>query len=215
MAKWSNLDVFRGANLDIYDKQVIPLAFTLDEAKAEYARLAKVANRRLAAIRRDPYFGSSKAGKHAEFRASISNYGDIQQAAKALTNVAMFLQKKTSSLTGLREEEKRQLETLRNKRVGYEFLNENNIREFREFWEEVRHHYTNKDFDSPRVVQLYREAKKKRIDPVDLAADFDYWKQHIDDIDVMKRSTRRMTSEEAKERLEKALKENEKKGSQK
>lgn len=210
MAKWTNLDVFRGADLDLYYKEVIPVAFTLDEAKAEYARLAKVANKRLAAIRRDPYFGSKKSAQHADFRPSIQNYGDIDQAAKALANVALFLQRKTSSLTGLREEEKKQLATMRGKSQDYQFLNENNIREFRDFWEEVRHHYSNKEFDSKRVVKLYHEAKRKRISAVDLAKDFDYWKKHVDDIDMMKRSNSTMSSDQAKKKMEAVLAEKQK-----
>ena len=214
MAKWSNLDVFRGADLDLYYKEVIPIAFTLDEAKAEYARLAKVANKRLASIRNDPYFGSKKAAEHADFRSSIQNYGDIDQAAKALANVAMFLQRKTSSLTGLREEEKKQLATMRAKSEDYQFLNENNIRDFRNFWEEVRNHYSNKEFDSKRVVKLYHDARRKRISAVDLAKDFDYWKKHMDDIDMMKRSNSTMSSDQAKKKLEEAL-EKKQKGSAK
>ena len=119
-------------------------------------------------------------------------YGNLQ-------NVARFVNKESSSISGQRRQEMKQLEAMRER--GYTFLTKGNIHQFREFWKEVRSHEANRFKDSEQVVELFRTAKEKRIDPLDLAKDFQFWIQHQQELSSAKRSNSTITSEEARERL--------------
>ena len=85
--------------------------------------------------------------------------------------------------------------------MGYTFLNKSNIREFGKFWQEVKKHAEYKSYDSERIVNMFRDAKRKRIDTEDLAKDFNFWIENSEKLSTMKRSDTVMSSTEARERL--------------
>lgn len=192
-------DLFRGLKSWMYDIDILPTIYSEEEAAAEYIRLARIANRRIQKIRESADFGESKTAKH-NFFVETPEFRSDRQTYAALQNVATFVARKTSTLSGLRKAEKRQLEDLQKK--GYDWLNESNIHEFGKFWEEVRKHAGKKlNYDSERVAKLFREAKRKRISSKDLARDFEFWLDHEQELDTMKRSNKTMTSDQAKERI--------------
>ena len=193
-------DVFRGIDIFYYNKEVAPEHFTVQEARAEYARLAAVANKRLARMKQSMY-ADTKTAQREYFNPTAISFDskNAKQIFAQLQNVARFVNKKSSSITGQRRMELAQLETMRG--LGYDWLNKGNIHQFRLFWDEVRSHATNKFKDSEDVVQLFKNAREKRIDPLDLAKDFQFWIEHQQELSTMKRSTETITSAEARERL--------------
>ena len=192
-------DLFRGMETWMYDIDIAPTFLNLKEARAEYVRLAKAANKRIQRIRESGY-ASAAAGQRAFF-GSITELKTERQVYAALQQVARFASQKTSSISGIKAVEKKQLETMRE--MGYTFLNKSNIHEFGEFWKQVRKHSMIKNLQgvSDRIVNLFKEAKKKRIDPQSLAKDFNFWLDHEADLNTMKRSNQTMTSNEARERI--------------
>lgn len=193
-------DLFRGMESWMYDIDIAPSFLNLKEARAEYVRLAKAANKRIQRIRESEY-ASSAAGARAMF-GSVKQLKTERQVYAALQQVARFTSQKTSSISGIKEVEKKQLETMRE--MGYTFLNKSNIHEFGEFMKQVRKHANVKNLQgvSDRIVNLFKEAKRKRIDTKDLAKDFQFWLDHETELDTMKRSNTTMSSEEARERIQ-------------
>lgn len=192
-------DIFRGLDAYMYDIDIAPTIFTPKEARAEYARLAKIANRRLATIKASPDFGDSKRAEQDYFASSANMLKTDRQVYAALQRVARFNDQKTSTLTGLRAAERKQLETMREE--GYTWLNKGNIHEFGKFWKEVKSHAGYKYYGSNRIAELFHKAKKKRIDALTLAADFQTWLDNESKLDTMKRSKEIISSDAAKERL--------------
>lgn len=190
-------DIFKGVDLYLYDIDVAPTMFTPTEAKAEFVRLARIANRRIKTIAASPDFGESAKASHTVF--SAKGLKTDRQIYAALQQVARFNAQKTSTLSGLRAAQAKQLETMRER--GYTFLNKRNIKEFGDFWKEVKKHAEYKGYDSERIAKLFKEAKRKRIDAKDLAKDFQFWLDHEKELDTMKRSNSTITSDEAKERI--------------
>lgn len=190
-------DIFRGVDLNLYDIDIAPTMFTPTEAKAEFVRLARIANRRIKTIAESPDFGDSSKASHAVF--SAKGLKTDRQIYAALQQVARFNAQKTSTLSGLRAAQAKQLATMRER--GYTFLNKSNIKEFGDFWKEVKKHAEYKGYDSERIAKLFKEAKRKRIDAKDLAKDFQFWLDHEKELDTMKRSNSTITSDEAKERI--------------
>lgn len=192
-------DLFRGMELWMYDIDVSPTFLNLKEARAEYVRLAKAANKRIQRIRESQY--STGAAAQRPMFGSVKALKTERQVYAALQQVARFTSQKTSSISGIKEIEKKQLETMRE--MGYTFLNKSNIHEFGEFMKQVRKHANVKNLQgvSDRIVNLFKEAKRKRIDTQDLAKDFQFWLDHETELDTMKRSNTTMSSEEARERI--------------
>ena len=191
-----------------YEIEVLQTRFTPAEAKAEYAKLAKVANRNIKEIRESKDFGDANAASHDLFAENINALDTVKQETQIyarLHSVAKFVSKKTSSLSGLRAAERKQLKTMRgdeeDPESGYKWLNKNNIHEFGKFWEEVRKHGDIKQMDSPRIAALYKQAKQKRIDPITLAKDFEFWLDHEKELNTMKRSNSKISSDAAKAKL--------------
>lgn len=191
-----------------YEMEVLPTRFTPKEAKAEYARLAKIANRNIRQIQASAEYSDAKAAQHDIFPENINGMNTVKQERQIyyrLHSVAKFVSKKTSSLAGLKKAEMKQLRTMRgdedDPEAGYKWLNKSNIHEFGKFWEEVRKHQDVKQGDSERVALLFKKAKQKRIDSLTLAADFEDWLKHEQELDDMKRSNKKISSAEAKAKL--------------
>ena len=196
-------DPLRGLALWMYNKSVTPERLGEKGARAEYARLAAAANKRIRRLAESPDFADATAASHDYF-PSVSTFQmtgkDNSPVYAALSDVARFMSRKTTSLSGLRKMELAQLETLRG-REGYEFLNKGNIHQFRLFWDEVRKHATAVSYGSDQIVDLYKKAREKRIDPVDMARDFEIWMANKEKLSDVKRSASTLTSEEARERF--------------
>lgn len=182
----------------LYRIDVSPTVFTPEEARAEYARLRKAANMRIQRLQASEY-KESAAAQTGAFQALPKDTSE-RTVYRALQDVALFMSKKTTTVSGIREAERKMVETMKER--GYDFINRKNVKEFGEFWKEVKTHATYKQYDSERIVEMFRDAKKKRIDPVDLARDFDFWIQNSERIDDVKRSSETMSSAEARSRLE-------------
>lgn len=191
-------NVFKDVDIYLYNMEVAPTRWTEKEARAEYARLAAVANKRIRRLQESAY-KSSAAAQHVYFPTSAKQFKTARQVYGNLQNVARFVNKESSSISGQRRQEMKQLEAMRER--GYTFLTKGNIHQFREFWKEVRSHEANRFKDSEQVVELFKTAKEKRIDPLDLAKDFQFWIEHQQELSSAKRSNSTITSEEARERL--------------
>ena len=191
-------DLFRGLEVWMYDIDIAPSMMNVKEARAEYVRLAKAANKRIQRLIESKEYGKGAAAEHAMF-GSVKQLKTDRQVYAALQTVARFTSRKTSSISGIKEAERRQLETMRD--MGYTFLNKGNIREFGQFWKEVKKHSEYKSYDSERIVNLFKEAKRKRIDSQDLAKNFNFWIENEDKLSTMKRSESVISSAEARERL--------------
>lgn len=192
-------NLFRGMESWMYDIDIAPTFLNLKEARAEYVRLAKAANKRIQRIRESEY--SASAAAQRQMFGSVKALKTERQVYAALQQVARFTSQKTSSISGIKEVEKKQLETMRE--MGYTFLNKGNIHEFGEFMKQVRKHANVKNLQgvSDRIVNLFKEAKRKRIDTQTLAKDFQFWLDHETELDTMKRSNTTMSSDEARERI--------------
>lgn len=161
---------------EIYDASVSRNVFTDAEARKEYSHLRRLANKRLKAMERQG-LDYTKAYQRAP-------YGGFPQLANMdpadlrawLGDVARFLSMKTSSVRGIRDMELKTLETMN--KLGYDFLNKKNIRQYMRFMQAAKEHYgDNKHFPSEEVTELYDKAleRKEIADPEQVKRNFEYW----------------------------------------
>lgn len=174
-------------------REIQPL--TEKEMRQEYARLRRIANKRLANIGKSEFKDTKtyqyNAGKFDKPSSKLS----YPELVYKLSDVARFLTQKTSTLTGLKEHRKKSLESLHEH--GYTFVNESNFKAFTEFMDEWRTRKLSQTYDSERVAELFEIAEEKMIDPNELFENFDTWYNNAQKLKNYERITnknRRVTS---------------------
>lgn len=148
----------------------------LSEARAEYSRLRSAAVKRLERLSRTEgvrYSAYQMYGK--EGFAPLPKNATPAEVGRALADVHHFLEMKTSSISQIRESQRRALRTLREH--GYAFVNKSNIREFGEFMEAARQAKvaSSNRGGSPIIVELYETVKRLQIPPEEVQRNFVAW----------------------------------------
>lgn len=137
----------------------------------EYERLAKRANRSLRAI------GKSKFRVTSTYLDWKDEFPDVKELSKKelvykLSDVARYVSRETSTLSGLRRQEDRTIKKLHEH--GYTFVNKRNFLKFSEFMEDIRQAYKDQKYDSERIAMVYEEmVTKKKISPEKVQKDFE------------------------------------------
>ena len=173
-----------GKKIFDYFPEIARSKMTKREARAEYARLRKIANRRLEALMR--HYPKSEVAKR--YRKGFAPLGRAERSSriyKKLYEVARYLNTATGSVSGQRTARKKQLETLREH--GYTFVNKKNLDEFNEFWRTVRAHGGSAvDGQSETIAELFAKAKKAKLDPQTVAKAFEKYLAEDSPLDKVK-----------------------------
>lgn len=152
------------------------------EARKEYQRLRRIAQKRLARFAGTQYEDTevykNRAIKHP-FKPS-SSIKDVRSLQAALSDVRGFLDSERSTIRGLKRIDKRTVATLQAN--GYTFVDMSNIKAFGEFMEAARIKAGRRMFASDRVADMYEAAEKKRIPPEQLLKDFEYWRKNVEEL---------------------------------
>lgn len=140
------------------------------EIRAEYTHLRSIAQKRLARLKESEFAEAKRVKRWGAGFPKLSELPNAQ-VAKALANVALFLNAETSSVTGFRQQQKRALETL--KSHGYDFVTAANIGEFGEYMEYWRNHKLDQLYASERVVDLFHFSQRNKVDKGVIFAEFE------------------------------------------
>ena len=186
-------DVLRGGMYN-YEPANSAFVFTPKEARAEYARLRKIANRRLERLGASEFANSRTYQNWSSGFEALPPDAPERDIRKALYDVGRFVNLRTSSVSGSRAARDEFVRTMNER--GYDFVNKSNAQEFGEFMRDVKTHKTYKGYDSERVAMLFGKLKEKRIDTKDAAEYFEYWMKHQNQLDQVPRSNKTVSSKE-------------------
>ena len=170
------------------------------EMRAEYSRLRQTANKRLKRMEGTKYERSQtylrNMGKYMTIEEISAAAGEVadrmnikgearqklidSHIAHKLSDIYKFLTAKTGSIRGMQRVENELIETLHDR--GLTFVNKDNIHKFGEYMEHLRSVHKGRIYDSERAADLFGIATKKGIDPQEIAEDYEYWKQHTDEL---------------------------------
>lgn len=187
-----------GLTISEYYPQAARELFTPAEARKEYARLRKIANRRLVSLGRK-YPESSIYQQYGRGFAPGGSETDKRIYAR-LFDVARFVNSKMSSVTGQRAYVKRSIASLHES--GYTFINEKNFYRWVRFVEEVRQHEEARgvEFQSEDIIDMFERVEEENADPDKVAEDFEYFLEN-EETDLPKaKPTERMTPEQVRKR---------------
>lgn len=181
--------------------------FTPKEARAEYARLRREANRRLEVLRRSEFAGwPAVRNRPSDFEALPKGL-DEEHVRKALYDVARFLNLRTSSLKGARESMREWIESMqgkydaRKKKFPFDFVNSSNAKEFAQFLGDVQTKYGKKTYSSEQIAQIYKTAKDKWVDIETIKDSFDFWAVYKRKFAKTKRANQTISAEQMAKRM--------------
>lgn len=194
-----NLDVDGVEDGDLYHIEAFNSgAVSSAELRKEYSRLREVANKRLQRMEGTRFEASQtylkNAGKYTTIgqieKEALANARNLKpevaqkyvdsQIAKKTADLYKFLTAKTGSIRGMQKAENDLIESLRDK--GFTWINKGNIQQFGEYMEYMRALHKGRQYDSERAAELFGTAVKKGINPEEISEDFEYWKEHDEEL---------------------------------
>ena len=152
-------------------------SLTVQEMRERYNYFRGVAMKRLKRLGESEFADSQAYLKNINQFKPLSRIETQAELEKRLYTVQKFLRSKGSTISGQKEIRKKAVEAAQEK--GLDFINESNIADFGKYMDYLRAKYKGAQFDSERAVSLFVAATKKGIDPMEVAKDFEYWKNNI------------------------------------
>lgn len=146
---------------------------THEQMKAEYTRLRNVANKRLLRMQ------DTRFENYQSFQQNVGKFIPVSQISSEreliyrLSEVERFISAKTSTISGIRDIERRTLKSLQD--AGYTFVNAKNLAAFGEFMAEYRAQHLNEIYDSDEAYKLFVETQKRGIGLSKIRDNFEYW----------------------------------------
>lgn len=155
----------------IYDYMPATTDFTLKEARAEYSRLRKIAEKRLKRLGESSYKEGEIYRRYKDAFQPLPQNASASRVRKKLAEVARFVEKKQASISGFRSTENKQIATLHDR--GYTWINKDNIQSFNDYMARIMKFTAAKNYDSEEIVDLAHDAMEAALDPDDVAEDFE------------------------------------------
>lgn len=157
--------------------------FSLKEARAEYSRLRKIAEKRLKRLGQSEFKTGEVYRKYKDAFQPLPKNASAERVRKMLSEVARFTERKQASISGLRESQKRQIETLQDR--GYGWINKDNISTFNDYMARIMKFTAAKAYDSEEIVDLVHDFMDADLDPDDVAEDFEDYMNGVKEIPEM------------------------------
>ena len=156
------------------------------EVRKEYTRLRDISQKRLKRLAKAGYTDTEVYRRNVKHYPKLKDIKSKSELAQRLSDLSRFVASKQSTVSGIKEKERKALESL--SEHGYGFVNESNIQEFGEFMEEYRNQLLDMDYDSGDAAELYSVIQKHKIDPEKVKVDFEYWLENLEKAQELKRS---------------------------
>lgn len=184
---------------DFYNPRNIQYALSDKEEREnilrDYSEMRKIANRRLENFKGTEWETSKQYKMNAGKYKRISDIKDDIELSHLLTELHRFVTSSTSTVTGLKQQRNRTIETLHER--GYTFINKDNLRQFGEFMDDIRQRQIDRSYDSDRLGDVFNMAEKRGISPKVLADRFtDYERQQAKLPPEQRNSLKRASSEQ-------------------
>lgn len=142
------------------------------ELRREYARLRRVANKRLANLeKRD--LGNWGERRFGSARGMSSEYVEA-----ALLEVSAWLREPRHTVRGAEQQMNAVIDSFKER--GIDFVNRDNFRQFTDFMNGLREQYSEKLFDSSDALEVFGNMERLGLDPEEVKNHFDYYAQNAD-----------------------------------
>ena len=177
----------------------------------EYSAMRKEGMRRLKSLKSGDYMKYSeqiRALTRGGFPKVEELRGDRDKIMKQLSRISQFLANPMSTRSGMRKAIKSDVEFFGKYLEDPDFLTKERLPIFYDFLEEFRSAVTSQLYPSKFVFQLWEMCERVGISKLSLMEDVAYWEEHQNDWELLEpnKNHRRMSSKQAKKKLERAIK---------
>ena len=159
------------------------------EVRKEYTRLRDISQKRLKRLAAAGYTNTEVYQRNYRHYPKLKDIKSKSELAQRLSDLSRFVGSSQSTVSGLKEREKKVLKTL--KKSGYKYVNESNLSYFGEFMEYYRDAMYDLEYDSGDAADLYTVVEKNKLDPEKVKEDFDFWLANIEDAKKIRKAKRR------------------------
>lgn len=149
----------------------------LDETdiRDEYTRLRRIYLKRIKALKKAGYGDSKIVLYHSEDKyPTLTEIKSDRQLKFALSGLADFVSRRTSTVTGIKAIQKDTVTTLN--RRGYTSITSDNLKDFGRYMEEARDRSVSRFFDSVRAAEMFDEGYEGGS-ITDLLEEFAQWEK--------------------------------------
>lgn len=176
------------------------------EVRKEYTRLRDISQKRLKRLAAAGYTDTEVYQRNYRHYPKLKDIKSKSELAQRLSDLSRFVASSQSTVKGIKEREKKVLETLHEN--DYDFVNEGNLKDFGEFMKLYRDEMMDSaGFDSGDAAELYSVIEKHKLDPEKIAEDFEFYLENLEaakELALRKGSTG--NTDKFKKRLERAVK---------
>lgn len=180
MAKFKPSAKLSFGSIEHYNPQYLINNYTASEIRKEYSRLRAIAVKRLSRLSKAG-FGKSSAYKYNATNTKKLSELSQRQVPLALSQLARFIDRPLSTVTGQYELRDRKIKKLRS--YGYD-VTEENFQSFTDFMDLLSEQATDLQYDSDALVELW-EATRNKVSPTQLSKDLESWLKYRDKISVL------------------------------
>ena len=148
-----------------------------NEVKEAFQHLKSVANKRIGRMQ------AQGLGRPMQKFRSVRGMSE-EQMRQGLAEVSRWIREPSHTVRGYKSRRSEMLDAFHEK--GYDFVNEENYEDFIDYMEELREEYGSKVFDSSAAADVFGQTQRIGIDPDTVKKNFDYFADHLDELDRMK-----------------------------
>ena len=129
--------------------------------RKEYTRLRDISQKRLKRLKAAGYESTQQYKRNVLHYPKLKDIKSKTELAYRLSDLSRFIEAKTSTVSGIKETQKKAIETMHEH--GYDFINSSNIKQFGEFMEEFRNRQLDMEYDSGDAAELFSVVTKKKV----------------------------------------------------
>lgn len=147
--------------------------------RAEYTRLRDIAQKRIKRLGESEWRDTEIFRKYREGFPKLSEIPNSTNLSYKLAELSRFVSTKTTTVTGLKQQRARTLETLH--KHGYSYVNIKNYKQFGAFMDQYREKtQSKKQRPSDELVELYFQTERLGLDPAAVERDFNYYLENLE-----------------------------------
>ena len=102
-----------------------------------------------------------------------------------LKTAAAYMRGRRSTYAGAQASAQEQLHQMQSAMPDMGFKTVDDVKKFGKFMNDMEDRYKNIQYDSMTAKKLYKEAQRLNVDPQKFMRNFDYWMDHVKDLEKM------------------------------
>lgn len=111
---------------------------------------------------------------------------DEETMRDILKDTAAYMRGKVSSYRGYMAYQKTRLSAMQNAMPEMGFKTVEDVAKFGKFMNDMEDRFGNIKYDSNNAKKLYQQAQRLNVDPKKFMKNYEYWAEHVEDLEKMK-----------------------------